>query len=230
MTISTSGVVAVVEEDGSTDLRVRLWQSSDWRALPTIAFKSHNHDVTLSSNGEFLGLVDGDDIARVFRTMSGTEVTRFAVRGSVTPMFSPDSTLVAVAGAGHVVRLFDLVRNRERASLAHIEDTPLIAFSRDSQFVASVGVTTRIFSAVTGQEIARIGNPASVQRIEFSSDGMYVATTDGDSTRIWNWRSDDVAGAGCLRLRRQLRDSQWPPAAGEPFNARLLVACPNGQR
>jgi hypothetical protein len=69
-----------------------------------------------------------------------------------------------------------------------------------------------------------------VSRIQFSSDGTYVATTDGTSTRIWNWRSEDVAAAGCLRLQRTLRDTQWPPSSGARFQTRLAAACPAGQR
>jgi WD40 repeat protein len=225
--ISTTGVVAVVEQVQFGHLRVLLWRSSDWSPLPTIAFESRQSDVALSRNGEFVGLTGGDDIARVFRTASGAELARFAASESVIPVFSADSTLVAVAGAGQAVRIFDLSRNRERAPLAHNEDTPLIAFTPDSQSLASVGVTyTRVLSATTGDEIARIGNSAPVERIEFSPDGKYLAMTDGANTRIWSWKSGDVADAACRRLRRQLRESQWPRAAGERFDVRLARACP----
>jgi WD40 repeat protein len=226
VTISTTGVVAVVDEVESLDLRVKLWRSADWSPLPTIAFKSRIFDVALSADGQFVGLSGDDDLARIIRTASGAEVTRFAVSESAIPVFSPDSSLAALAGAGQVVRVFDLKTNRELSPIAHGEDTLLIAFTPDSRYLATVGAAfTRIHSATTGEEIARIANSAPVKRIEFSRDGTHVATTDEDNTRIWYWTSNDVAAAACQRLRRQLLEPQWPAVPGERFETRLARAC-----
>jgi WD40 repeat protein len=226
--ISAPGdVIALVEEVEFADLRVRLWRSSDWSPLPDIAFKSRSYGVVLSADGEFVSFVDDDNVARVVRTRSSTEVARFTVSGGVVPVFSPDSTLVAVADAQRAVHIFDLPGNRERMTLAHNEDTRLIAFTPDSRFVATVGRTfVRILSTDNGQEAARLRNSKAVERIQFSHDGKYVATTDADSTRIWLWTPDDMAAAGCTRLRRRLQPPQWPPIAGEPFATRLARACP----
>jgi hypothetical protein len=84
----------------------------------------------------------------------------------------------------------------------------------------------RILSTDSGQEVARFRNPSEVERIQFSHDGKYMATTDFEGTRIWLWKPDDTAEAGCARLRRRLQPAQWPPIAGESFAARLERACP----
>jgi WD40 repeat protein len=224
---SPSDVVAVVEEVAFADLRIRLWRSSDWTPLSGIGFKSRDYRVVLSSDGGLVSFIDEDNVARIVRTRSGAEVARFTVGGSVVPVFSPDSALVAVAGVGRTVRILDLHRNRERTSLGHNEETLLLAFTPDSQYLATVGRTyTRIFSAETGDEVARLRNSRQVELIQFSGDGRYLATSDDETTRIWMWRPHDMAEAGCARLRRHLQPSQWPPIAGEPFANRIVRACP----
>jgi WD40 repeat protein len=230
LALSAGDVIAVAEEVETFDLRVRLWRSADWSLLPAIAFKSRFYDLAISADGEFVSFVEDESVARVLRTRTGAEAARFPVSRAGVPVFSPDSTLVAIGDAQRAVHVFDLRRNRERMTIPHSEDTPLITFTPDSRYLATGGQTfVRILSTDNGQEAARLRNSSEVERIQFSHDGKYMATTDGESTRIWLWKPDHIAEAGCARLRRPLQPSQWPPIAGESFAARLAAACPESR-
>ena len=157
---------------------------------------------------------DGRSLAELPRT--GTEIALLDLTdhkppallrlssGAVTSLaFSPDSTLLAGAGSGQVVRVWDAATQREVARLqGHVGAVTGVAFSPDGQLLAtsSADHTVMLWPTTWQKNFEIISNAWGPFRL--SPDGKTLATFDKveGSKRILLW---DVATHRRTELPRQ---------------------------
>jgi WD40 repeat protein len=156
--------------------------------------------VAFSPDGTRVATGSYDDSARVFDTVTGTELARLNHDGDVNAVaFSPDGTRVATASDDRSARVFDAATGTELARLNHDGDVNAVAFSPDGTQVAtgSDDRSARVFDAATGTELARLDHDGTVNVVAFSPDGTRVATGSyDDSARVF----DAATGTELARL------------------------------
>ncbi len=114
--------------------------------------------------------------------------------GSVMAVaFSPDGTLLAMAGDGHGdVRLWQVKPFNQPLFIykGHTSSVQSVAFSPDGQTLASGSgdQTVRLWNVRTGECLAVLpGHTAQVRSVNFSPDGQTLASGSSDRTvRLWN--------------------------------------------
>jgi RNA polymerase sigma factor (sigma-70 family) len=129
---------------GMKDGGVRLWDAPGNKELGH--YRPHRHEVRcvgLSSDGGLVGAVDPDATLKVLDVATGHQqmVRQVGTAGTgdvLALAFSPDRKVVATAGSGGTVGLWDTQSARELAGLAGHRDTVhALAFSPDGQFLAA---------------------------------------------------------------------------------------------
>jgi WD40 repeat protein/serine/threonine protein kinase len=133
---------------------------------------------------------------------------RLFVRGDFpyTVAFSPDSRLLAIpAPQFGVVRLWNIITNREVAVLSHPGGGSFGSFSADGKRLVSGGFkSVRIWSLLgAGEKLTLSGHSGGVPGLAFGPDGKLLASAGKDhSVRLW----DPVTG----KLVRELRGFRGP--------------------
>lgn len=197
------------------------------RPLCTVAAPARLQSMpTLSPDGKFLvaaGIPDGataDAPAEVFVWDSRTGAERQRLRaphehgGPVSALaFSPDGTLLAAAGPGNHVSVWNLQRPDAPLGPLHGPGfvTNAVAFSPDGKRLAAAGLEGRVklWDAVSGHELLTLRSAGKVGSghygfktcVVFSPDGRYLATNDWDGTvTIWDSGPHRDAVTGLPRL------------------------------
>jgi WD40 repeat protein/serine/threonine protein kinase len=128
---------------------------------------------------------------------------RLFVRGDFPSMlaFSPDSRVLAMAAAQFgVVRLWNVVTNREVAVLRHPGSLEFVSFSADGKrLVAGAGQSVRLWKlAGAAEKLTLSGHGDGVPGLAFSPDGKLLASAGKDHVvRLW----DPVTGQVVRELR-----------------------------
>jgi WD40 repeat protein len=108
--------------------------------------------------------------------------------------FSPDGKLLASGGDDGLVRVWDLERHRQIASLAgHTDHVNGVAFSPDSRTIASASVdqTVRLWNVKTRHQIGvSMGRPGFVDTVAFDPrDGKTIVSAGGHGiVQVWDVR------------------------------------------
>jgi WD40 repeat protein len=119
--------------------------------------------------------------------------------------FSHDGKLLALAGMGEPVQVFDVAAKRKLFELERpVGGTAAIAFSRDGSRIATADGDTaiRIYDARTGKLIARnddfLVEPFTV---DFTADGRHTVAAGGDKVVVF---LDPATGKAVRRMDRTL--------------------------
>lgn len=180
---------------------VNLWQSESGavtRRLRGVAERIY--DIAYSPDGKWLAIASGtpgqfgavklwiaepNGGGKAVRDLLESTDSVFAV------VFSPDSKLVAAAGADRAIRIWEVESGKEVALIEDHADWIFdLAFSPDGKRLASASrdKTSKVFDVVKKESLVTFpGHADTVYSVSFSPDGKFIASGGADnSIRIWN--------------------------------------------
>lgn len=185
---------------------VNMWKVDDGaltRRLRGLAERVY--DIAVSPDGKWLATASGDPgqygVAKLWlaepdgggkpvRDLVETQDAVFAVA------FSPDSKLVAAAGADRAIRVWEVESGNLVTTIEDHADWIFdIAFSPDGKRLASASrdKTSKVFDIVKKESLVTFpGHAASVNAVTFTPDGKLIAT-GGEDNQIRLWDPDAEA-------------------------------------
>jgi WD40 repeat protein len=137
--------------------------------------------------------------------------------------FSPDGTILLVAGAGGA-RLFDLAHGFAMRRLRPVTRLADAVFGDNGRLVAAGGTgtdhTVHVWDVDTGTPLSTLGMDDAVLSVAFSADGRLIAAGGADGTaRVWT-----VAGGLPLAVFRH------PSGVSRGDDVQLVSFSPDGTR
>jgi WD40 repeat protein len=179
--------------DAREESKWQMWEAARKVGLPCQPdFTVDPWCFALAPNGQTLAAAGLGGPIRLWRLPDGTDDG--ALPGApglgAAAVFSPDSTLLAVAD-GNTVQLWDVASRRLRQGLTgHTAPVRCLAFSPDGALLASGGDdnTIRLWDVGAGQERSRlIGHLGRVSGVAFPPDGRTLASGGWDNAvRLWS--------------------------------------------
>jgi WD40 repeat protein len=173
----------------------KIWDSRTGKLLHKIGPPGETAFATWAPDGRRIATIDGG--VKVWDAQSGTMLRKFHMGGDQFPVaadFSPDGSLLAVAGdgVGFIARVAtgQSTRLPGRHDLFNALTNVRFCPSGACVVTTSDDKTAQLWS-VSGRELATLsGHTASVSAASFSEDGHYLLTESEDSTaRLWSTRS-----------------------------------------
>jgi WD40 repeat protein len=174
----------------------RIWDSRTGKLLHEIGPPGETDFATWTPDGRRIATIDLGGV-KMWETSSGTMLRRFRIGGDQFPVaadFSPDGSLLAVAGdgVGFIARVAtgELTPLPGRHDLFNALTSVRFCPSGACVITTSDDNTAQLWS-VSGRELATLsGHTANVSAASFSEDGHYLLTESEDSTaRLWSPRS-----------------------------------------
>ncbi len=184
---------------------VNLWKTSDG----TIGRRLTGHaeriyKIAYSADGKWLAVASGDPgqfgTARLSTAepSGGGKAVRDLVETTDSVLavaFSPDSKLVAAAGADRAIRIWEVESGKQVALVEDHADWILdIAFSPDGKKLASASrdKTAKVFDVAKKESLVTFpGHAQTVYSVAFSPDGKQVFSAGEDNLiRVWNVDDD----------------------------------------
>ncbi|HLN26171.1 MAG TPA: sigma-70 family RNA polymerase sigma factor [Gemmataceae bacterium] len=175
---------------GGLDKTMRLW---DWNTNTEIrAFKDHNDwvmAVAFAPDGTTAASACGsnDPLIRLWNVKTGKELRSFEAHepagntAIVSIAYSPDGRMLASAGFGETVHLWEVATGKERCRF-HGQDYRIsrLTFSQDGSVLASIGDdSTALFWDATGRQLYSRPRYQLLTRQEWESRWNDLAKPDG---------------------------------------------------
>ncbi len=141
---------------------VRMWDAATGKELPLAG--GHGGPVSavgVSRDGKTVVSRGSDRFIRCWNLADASEISRFREPPNTqTVVFSPDGRIIACAGGGGVIRLYETATGKPMTQLkGHPNGTATLAYSPDGKTLASVGAlgdTIRLYDTVKGAELRPI--------------------------------------------------------------------------
>jgi WD40 repeat protein/tetratricopeptide (TPR) repeat protein len=178
---------------------------------------------TVSGDGRWVGLIDGDDSLRIWNLRSARPVGRpvFHAEAVNAAAFSPDGLrLVTGTGANYAyrregeARVWDVRTGAPvSATMRHETGIQHVAFSPDGRWIATAGWddTARVWEAASGAPRAVLRHGGDVNHVAFDARSSRVVTASADRTaRVWDRGSGAPIGA-VLRHDHGVRHATFSP-------------------
>jgi WD40 repeat protein len=177
---------------GSADGTARIWSAAGGLQLASFSHQpgARGNDVksvSFSTDGTRMLTVGGNRFARVFDITRGTEVFADGLNNVVlinSAIFSHDGKLIATAGAGEEVRLWNASTGRLVAVLVGSGRVTDLAFSPDDTLLATAGsndTIARVWNLAQESSVAILTvHRSGVESVTFTPDGRSVITTGRD--------------------------------------------------
>ncbi|HEX8200113.1 MAG TPA: c-type cytochrome domain-containing protein [Isosphaeraceae bacterium] len=177
------------------------WKVADGSLLRRISGQAERvYDVAYSPDGHWLATASGDPgqfgIAKLLKVEpdGSTGPARDLVESTDSVFavaFSPDSKLVAAAGADRAIRIWEVDSGKLLATIEDHADWIFdLAFSPDGKQLASASrdKTSKVFDVAKKEALVTFpGHAETVYTVGFAPDGKSIATGGGDNQiRIWS--------------------------------------------
>jgi WD40 repeat protein len=148
--------------------------------------------VAFSPNGKTLAscgghTIDGDNAIYIWDVATGKELQQLNTNRPVAAVtFSPDGKLLASAGSGDAVHLWDATNWKELRSIGGPHSAVYtLAFSPDGKFLASgdqLDKTVILWEVASGKEVRRFGEQnGRINKVLFSPDGKNLLAAGEES-------------------------------------------------
>jgi tricorn protease-like protein len=213
---------------------INFWKLADGslaRRLRGLAERVY--EIASSPDGKWLATASGDPgqfgLVTLWKSEPGRDPER--VRDLVetndcvfSVVFSPDSTLVAAAGADRAIRIWEVASGKLQATIEDHADWIFdLAFSPDGKRLASASrdKTCKVFDVAKKESLVTFpGHAQTVYTLGFSPDGKTIASGGEDNQiRIWDPENDGKAVRALTGFGGPIFKLQFTPDGKE------LVAC-----
>ena len=214
---------------GGDDSTARVWDAATGQELLTLERLSWVQRVAWSSDGGRIMTADTSR-TKVWDATTGAELLSLSsgeLESISDAAWSPNETLIAIAGSGGDGEVWDATTGRLLWRLqGHDRNLTSIAWSPDGRHLVTTSWdgTAKVWDAATGTEVITLrGHAGWLWHAAWSPDGKQIVTTSSDgSARVW----DATMGAEVYATRAC--SSRSYHASWSSDGARVVATCGRG--
>ncbi|MEI8395251.1 MAG: caspase family protein [Rhodospirillaceae bacterium] len=191
---SADGAVRVWDlETGRQTKRLSVGAASSVNALDvgTLPVAGATRSRSVAGAGLRAVITGGSDgTATLYDAVAGTMIRQFRDQGAIlAARLAPGGALLATAGSGRSISLWETASGRKTAELkGHGDTITTLAYSGSGRLLASGGNdgSVRLWSLPAGGSVATLDAGSKVTSLAFGGDDRIVAGTKDGKVRVWS--------------------------------------------